>query len=248
VWQANRLPHFAPPARPPRPSAQTPARWHCPCQTLRAHTLPLLRARPHVHELRAPRSTSARHALRLTLTTLLPALRSATPNLQAQAAGQWWQSSAAAGWRLRDCSAVVQPPSVSASRVGISLYGINRRRESAHQSPNPRHPCLACSPVCRDALLTLCCCFPSLAGRDSQAPGRPAGGSGELWRLAGASPASLITTSFRLPCRLHTQRLASSLLAAPLPWPPRASLSRARSLRLQCVPSLCLRCALVHMA
>jgi len=26
AWQADRLPHFAPPARPPRPSAHTPAR------------------------------------------------------------------------------------------------------------------------------------------------------------------------------------------------------------------------------
>jgi hypothetical protein len=100
VWQANRLPQCAPPVRPPHPSAHTPARWHRPCQTLCAHTLLLLRARPHVHGLRAPRSISARHALRLTLTSLLPALKGLChAQTGASRFAQWWQSCAGAGRR-----------------------------------------------------------------------------------------------------------------------------------------------------
>ena len=74
AWQADRLPHFAPPARPPRQVHTLPRARTAP-PPLPDAALCLFSARVHVHGLRAPRSFSARHALRLTLTTLLPALK-----------------------------------------------------------------------------------------------------------------------------------------------------------------------------
>ena len=64
AWQADRLPHFAPPARPPRQVHTLPRARTAP-PPLPDAALCLFSARVHVHGLRAPRSISARHALRL---------------------------------------------------------------------------------------------------------------------------------------------------------------------------------------
>ena len=138
--RARAPPHRRPAQVHTLPRARTVPARRC------ARALCLSSARDHVLGLSAPRSILAPHTLCLTLITLSRLLSGLPrPNRRKPLWAQWWRSAAAQqqdrGWRL-----VTVQQSSSRHRLalpaGIYVYGIDRR-PGAHQSPNPRPPCLA---------------------------------------------------------------------------------------------------------
>lgn len=205
----------APPHRRPAQVHTLPRARTVPARRC-ARALCLSSARDHVLGLSAPRSILAPHTLCLTLITLSRLLSGLPrPNRRKPLGAVVAERCAATGSRMAagDCSAVVQPPLVSVARGHLRV----RHRSStsgAHQSP----PCLACPPACRDALLTLCCRFPSLAGRlgatakHPAAPQVAAAGSGAS--LAPPRPRRRLPMTTRFPLAHSGLALASRLCAA----------------------------------